>query len=40
MKVEGSAVIVMTDKPGTTKLPLPEAWKSVMETRDGAIAAG
>ncbi len=39
LKVEGSAIIVMTDRAGTTKLPLPEAWLTTLETRDGAIRA-
>lgn len=40
LKVEGSAVIVMTDKPGTTKMPLPESWQRILEERDGAVRFG
>lgn len=31
-----SAVVVLTDKAGTTKLPLPEAWREAFADRDGA----
>ncbi|MEM0946671.1 MAG: thioesterase family protein [Pseudomonadota bacterium] len=40
LKVEGSAVIVMTNKSGAEKMPLPEDWKTVLTERDGAVAAG
>ncbi len=36
IKVAGTAVIVMTDAPGTTKLPLPEEMRAVLVARDGA----
>ena len=37
LKVSGSAVIVMTDKAGTTKVPLSDRMREVMAARDGAI---
>ncbi len=39
-KVTGSAVIVMTDTAGTTKVPLPDAMRAVLRDRDGAVEAG
>ncbi len=39
-KVTGSAIIVMTDKAGTTKVPLTEAMQAVLMERDGAEPAG
>ena len=38
LKVEGSAVIVMTDTAGTTKVPLSEDMRAVLRDRDGTVA--
>ncbi|MEM9032771.1 MAG: acyl-CoA thioesterase [Pseudomonadota bacterium] len=38
LKALGRAVIVMTDPKGTTKMPVTEAVRKVLESRDGAIA--
>ena len=38
LKVEGTAVIVTTDKTGTVKIPLTEAMRDVVQRRDGAVA--
>lgn len=40
LKVTGMAVIVMTDRAGTTKVPLSDDMRRVLETRDGAVAGG
>ena len=40
LKVEGSAVIVMTDTAGTTKMPLSDEKRAVLRDRDGAVAEG
>ncbi len=36
LKVSGTAVVVMTNKTGTEKVPLSEAMRAVLERRDGA----
>ena len=40
LKVSGSAVIVMTDKAGTTKIPLTGEQRDILVARDGAVADG
>ena len=40
LKVEGTAVIVMTDRSGTTKVPLTEAMRESLRRKDGAAEDG
>ena len=36
LKVQGTAVVVLTEKNGSAKVPVPEAIKAVFAERDGA----
>ena len=40
VKVAGSAVIVMTDRTGTVKVPLSDEMRATLSERDGAVAEG
>lgn len=37
LKAEGTAVIVMTEGDGTTKMPLPDSVRQTLAARDGAL---
>ncbi len=39
LRVSGSTVVVMTDKAGTTKIPLSESMRQTLLDRDGATDA-